>query len=230
MTERRFDEDQFAEILRRAAEMQVRLPARTGEAPHPDSDAVTGMSLAEIRSIAAEVGIDPELVSRAAVAVADDSQATGGLGRRWMLENSSAGQLTEEDKVRLVRAIRDATGSHGESDMAGAALEWKSQSGDGTVVLVTAEPFDGRTELRVSVDASVPAVGSHVFPAIAGAIVGVAVGGSVDPGPVGGIALLASTGGVGLGVGHLMWKRIRSNAVARSRKLLAAAASALPGR
>jgi len=233
MTERRFDEDQFGEILRKAAEMQARLPARTTDPGASDESgsltAPTGMSLSEIRAIAAEVGIDPDLVTRAASLVSDDSGATEGLGHRWVLENSASGQLTEEDKVRLLRAIRDATGSHGDSDVAGAGLEWRSQSGDGAMVLVTAEPFDGRTELRVSVDASVPAVGSQLFSTLAGGLLGVAIGASVDPGAVAGIALVAVTAGVGLGVGRLIWwKRLRSNAVARSKKIFSAAMSALP--
>jgi len=122
-----------------------------------------------------------------------------------------------------------ATHDNGDSDVAGAGLEWRSQSGDGAMVLVTAEPFDGRTELRVSVDASVPAVGSQLFSTLAGGLLGVAIGASVDPGAVAGIALVAGTAGVGLGVGRLIWwKRLRSNAVARSKKIFSAAMSALP--
>ncbi len=231
MTERRFDEDQFAEILRRAAEMQVRPPARKDDSGATDPGVGTGMSLADIQAIAAEVGIDPKLVDRAAALVVDDSGATEGLGHRWVLENSMSGQLSEEDKVRLLRAIRDTTGSHGDSNVAGAGLEWRYQSGDGAMVLVTAEPFDGRTELRVSVDASVPAVGSQLFSTLAGGLAGVAIGMSGDPGTAAGIALVAAGGGLGLGVGRLVWwKRLRSNAVARSRRIFAAAMSALPGR
>jgi hypothetical protein len=230
MTDRRFTEDQFAEILRRATEMQARVPARLPGPGEAEGAAPEGMSLAEISAIASEVGIDPEFVHRAASLVVDDSGVEGGLAPRWVLEGSSDGQLTEEDKVRLVRAIRDATGSHGDSDMAGAGLEWKYQSGDGAVFLVTAEPFDGRTELRVSVDASVPAVGSQLFSMLAGGLLGAAIGTGLGAGLVGGIALVAGGAGMGFGVGRLMWKRIRSNVAARSRKLLAAAASALPGR
>lgn len=233
MTERRFDEDQFAEILRRAAEMQTRLPESADDSGTLDSataDSGAGMSLSDIRAIAAEVGIDPDLVTRAATLVTDDSGATEGLGHRWMLQHSSPGRLTGEDKLRVVRAVRNASGSHGDVDSAGVGLEWTSQFGDGAVVRVSAEPLDGQNELRVSVDASVPATASQVFPTLAGGLVGVAIGASVEPGLAAGVALVAGTGGAGFAVGRLMWKRIRATAVARSRKILAAAMSALPGR
>ena len=60
---RRYSEEEFAEILRRASEMQARQAARGSAegdgAPGSALDRPRGMALEEIQSIAREVGIDP---------------------------------------------------------------------------------------------------------------------------------------------------------------------------
>ena len=66
---RRYTEEEFALILRKASEIQE----SPGEGPgrHPGQ----GLTLEEIQSIAAEAGIDPQAVSRAAVVSAEVSSA-----------------------------------------------------------------------------------------------------------------------------------------------------------
>jgi hypothetical protein len=228
MTEPRYTEEQFAEILRRATEMQARLPARASRPEGSEVGTSTGLSLSEIRHIAGEVGIDPDLVTRAAALVSDGVHVKGGRRDRWVLTTSSAGSLTDEDKIRVARAIRDAEGAHGEADMAGAGMEWRSTAGELTRLLVTLEPLDGQTELRVSVDANPAAVLSHVFPTLGGLLIGLMVGAITEPALGAGLAIVGASAGSGLAAGHLLWNRLRANAMERSRRVLAAATAVLP--
>lgn len=229
MTERRYNEEQFAEILRRATEMQARLPARTGESTAGEPKPATGMSLAEIRAIASEVGIDPELVSRAALQVTDQPRALSGTKDKWVLSHATGGELTEDDRSRVLRAIRDASGSHGRAEMVGQSLEWYSDTSDAARVLVTLDPVDDRNELRVSVDASPVAVLSHLFPTLVGGLAAVAIGANLEPGILPGVGIVATLGGSGFAVGRQIWKRLRRGIVDRSQRILSAAVDALPG-
>jgi len=163
MAEPRFTEEEFAEILRRATEMQARLPARSSDSTDVVGGAEpsnTGMSLTDIRANAAEVGIDAELVTRA------------------------------------------AAGSHGDADMSGVGMEWRTASSELSRVLVTLEPLDGRNELRVSVDAEPVAVLSQLVSLRGGGLIGGLIGTAIGVGTVGGIALLggaAATSALPLG-------------------------------
>jgi len=230
VSEPRFTEEQFAEILRRATEMQARLPARTGgtSADEEGGGPATGMALTDIRAIAAEVGIDPELVTRAAALVAADTGARTDSGSRWVLQSSSEGSLTEEDKLRVVRAIRDAARSHGDADMAGAGMEWKSGSTEATRLIVTVEPLDGRNEVRVSVDAGPLAVLPPLVLGLTGTLISAIIVATIDPGAAAGLALLGGSTAAGVGVGRAIWHRLRRKALDRSKRILAAVTSALP--
>lgn len=58
---RRYSEEEFALILRKASEIQL-----SEGRPKGTPEAGSGLTLQEIRSIASEAGIDPEAVTRAA--------------------------------------------------------------------------------------------------------------------------------------------------------------------
>ena len=225
MTELRYTEEQFAEILRRATEMQSALPARSGAAA---SDASTGLSLTEIRTIAGEVGIDPEYVTRAAAMIGPDAQPDRARGDRWVLSSSSAGSLSDSDRIRVVRAIRDAAEAHGIADTGGSGVEWRDGSGDATRLHVSVEPLDGRNEVRVSVNANAPAILSHVFPMLATGLIGTGIGANMEFGLIAGLATVAASGATGLTIGQLIWRRIRRGLMQRSRRILAAVTAVLP--
>ena len=225
MTDPRFTDEQFAEILRKATELQARQSSRT---PSAGTDLVqaSGMSLTEIQSIAGEVGIAPELVARAASLVVQDEQEPEGRGDRWLLKSSLPGTFTDEDKIRVLRAIRDASEVHGEVDMSGAGLEWKE--GDVVKTIVSVASLDEQNEVRVSVDANASAVLSQVFPTIGGFLLSAAVGASLELGLVAGLSTAAIGIGTGFTVGRTIWHQVRKKALDRSRRILAAATSALP--
>lgn len=232
MTEdgRRFTEEEFAEILRRASEMQARLPAAgAGEQGEPSGAQVApprGMSLGEVESIAREVGIDPVMVRRAATALAaEDVSFQGTSWERFVLKRSAAGEMDRDDLVRVLQAVRDATGVPGDTVSRVSGVEWKG--GDVVKTVVSADSLDGNTELRVAVDATGARILSHLFPGLAGLLTSVAVGATLEPGVAVGMAILAGGVGTGLGVGHLIWRRVLSRTRENAARVFRAGVAAL---
>lgn len=140
--ERRYNEDEVAVILRDAAQAAAaRLPADR-----------RGLTLAELKGIGAEVGIDPGAIERAAVAL-DAPKATMGsrlLGgpvvpqyERWI-----DGQLDPADIPELVLAIRRMMGRQGILRTELGAVEWSARDANGGRY-VTIRPSGNRTLIRV---------------------------------------------------------------------------------
>jgi hypothetical protein len=115
--EPRFDEGQVAEILRRSAELQL--------AADP-STSLPGMSLAELQRVAAEVGLDPELVARAAreIQAAAVEALDSGSGSSVLLDQTLAGSLTEEQWEDVVTELRRLSGKQGKETVSGASSVW----------------------------------------------------------------------------------------------------------
>ena len=121
VTERRYDEEEVAIILQRAAE------SRVGSAE--------GLTLAQLKEIAADVGIDPAAVEAAA----------GSLDRRVaappspLLGTPSAPQYEQTvpvpfdrvDQSELVLAIRRTMERHGVLDAGPNGLEWRARDATG---------------------------------------------------------------------------------------------------
>lgn len=232
MTEpgRRFTEEEFAEILRRASELQARLPAPGDEGPGDAAGAGAsrspGMSLAEMESIGREVGIEPALVRRAASAlVAEEARFTGGADGRFVLKRTAPGEVSPDDLARVLNAVRDAAPVHGETGPTHSGVEWKG--GDVVRTVVTADTLDGGTELRVAVDANSAKVLSHLFPTMAGLLGSVAVGATLEPGLAGGIATIGGGLLTGLGAGRLIWKRALNRARENAARIFRAGSAAL---
>lgn len=230
--ERRYSEEEFAEILRRASELQ----ARPRDAGTDDDEAGAGalqrprgMSLDEIASIAREVGIEPDLVRQAAAAVATREVFVEGLSPdRFVLKRSIPGELNRDDLARVLTSVRDVAGVHGETTTTVSGVEWK---GNGEVIgtVVSADTLDGKTEFRVAVDANSAKVLSHLLPGLAGTFGAAIIGAAVEPGLAGGIAVMAGGIATGLGTGRLIWNRVLARARGNAERLFRAGVGALPG-
>lgn len=158
MTTRRFDEDQIGIVLRRAAELQERSD-RVG-------DGVGSLSLGELRQIAEEAGIQARFVDLAVASLdaapdgRKESRLVGG-AYEWHLHTSVEGELTDEDREQVVRAIRSAMGQRGEvSDLYGR-MEWSHDDGLGPFVIGVSSK-EGRTEVDVSAMRSSEATMVHL--------------------------------------------------------------------
>ncbi len=126
--DRRYSEDEVAEILERATEARA-VEHRSSDAPDP-SDGEGGMTLAELHDIASEVGISSELITRAAAEVGRASPValpestflgeTIAVGRTTYLPRS----LTDSEWNLLVTDLRETFGARGTIRQEGAFRHW----------------------------------------------------------------------------------------------------------
>ncbi|TFH66785.1 MAG: hypothetical protein E4G90_01750 [Gemmatimonadales bacterium] len=142
MTERRYDEEEVALILRNAID-----PARRGP-----PDASHGLTLAEVKEIAAEVGIDGRVIEAAANALeVRSTRATHpllGAPMTYQYEQWVEGRVAPEDYPDLVLVIRRVMERHGVVSTDLDQLEWRARSASGGRY-VTVKPTDNRTLVRV---------------------------------------------------------------------------------
>ena len=225
MTDRRYSDEEFALILRKATELQARGPSAGRSGPPALSG---GMSLEEIQAIAREVGIDPALVAQAAGTVAGPGgPAEGFLTTRYVLSDSAPGGLSEEDRVRVLQAIRDAAGQHGVSEM-GAGVEWSTTEGEASQIQVSVYPLDDRREVRVSVDRNTAAVLTHVLPTLGGGFAALITGAVLEPASAWvGAALVAGGLTGGFTAGRALWTTTARRVRERAQRILGAASGAL---
>ncbi len=121
--ERRYDEEEMALILERALTSDQELaPAAAPE----------GMTLADIQDIAAEVGIPPERISRAAQAVSAESRSVApvapatllgaprSVSRTVQIERA----LTDDEWMRLVAELRQTFAASGSESSQGPLRSW----------------------------------------------------------------------------------------------------------
>jgi hypothetical protein len=137
MAEKRFDDEQVSLILRRAME---------NDAGRPDA----GLTLRQLKEIAAEVGIDPAQVEAAALAV----QAERAVGERRGLRVSTRydvqvdGELPPERRAEAIRLIRSATRRQGiVTEEVGGGIGWRARDAFGGRY-VTIHTEDGKTRIE----------------------------------------------------------------------------------
>ena len=149
--ERKFSDREVREILKRAVE---RAPARALAKQE-------GLSLAELKAIAAEVGIDPERVEDAArsVALRGAIPANRILGAPTTLnfERKVDGAFDPEHIPDALATIRRVMGQQGEANEIRGSLEW-SAKGDSGERHVTVSSRDGTTSIQCAANLSNAAV------------------------------------------------------------------------
>lgn len=143
---RRFDEKEFAVILRKAAELQA------GDAAHLPR---TGMTLSEIETIAAEAGIDAKYLRQAArnlsVHTPTSWQKITGPPASIHTQRTVAGEYDADALATLVDAAQAELGRAGTARDVLGGLEWTTKDSFGPVN-VTARPRGGETRIQVSTD------------------------------------------------------------------------------
>ena len=120
MTDRRYDEDEAAEIFRKAAESPQTLPRQ----PARDE----GMTLAELQDIGREVGISPEAVESAArsLTIRPTARARTIVGLPIGIERSIAldRRLSDDEWERLVVRLREVFDARGKVSANGSFRQW----------------------------------------------------------------------------------------------------------
>ena len=173
-----YGDDEVGRILKRATELQhVEPTARS-----------SGVTLAELEEIAAEAGIDPRHLRRAALELerepGDLSVFARLAGEELVLvrEITLPGELDVPGLERLVGVIQAHSPEHGQAGLIGRTLTWRAESPSNTVTTqILAAARSGETTIRVEENMSQMA---------SGLFGGFMVGGGVGLGM-----------GVGLGVG-----------------------------
>jgi hypothetical protein len=136
-------------ILRKATELAGR--------PDVEADvASSNLSLAELKAIGAEVGIDPAFIERAARLVPAHrpksvvERLMGG-PLRHRVDAQFPVTLTPDSATHLLSAVRSETGKQGEGQADGAGMSWHSEPGMNRVS-VTAHSDEEGTTVRLGVD------------------------------------------------------------------------------
>jgi len=126
--DRIYSREEFAEILERAEDFERRAEVALGSQP--------GFSITQMREIAAEAGIDPDAVERAAHLLPRKAPelpieyTTRGVLRQ-RIHASFPVALTDEASAKLLAVIRASSGRQGTGEVTVTGLSWWSdRSGD----------------------------------------------------------------------------------------------------
>ena len=167
-----YGEQDIGRILKRATELQHE---------EPSAPAAAGVTLAELEEIAAEAGIDPKYLRRAALEV--DSGVSNKTfwsefcGEELVLvrEMPIPGELPDDGFERIVAAIQSHSRDYGQPNLLGRTLTWRAETASKTrTIQVVVTSRDGETSIRL--DENLTQLASGLF---AGMSAGFGVGGGI---------------------------------------------------
>lgn len=218
MTERRYSEDEMAEIFERAAAERSSTSSERESSEGLVPARVEGLTLAQLQEIGEEVGISAEAISRGASAIdlaaRTDTGITkyGGMPLGVSRVAPLGRPLTDEEWTRLVVLLRAVFEAPGEVREQAGLREWRNGN-----LHVTLEP-DGegsRIRLRTRREGweALPTAGGFSVLASAGVLVAGLIQGDVASMYAGAAALLTMGGGAyGFGFTALRrWARLRTD-------------------
>jgi len=150
--DRKFNDEEVALIIKRAAELQ-----QTEEAADEPANA---LSLSEVEQIAKEAGIDPLLIRRAALTLDRPAEVNrpsvwAGAPTRLVFERVVDGEVSPDAFEMLIDEVRRTLGDNGMPSVLGKSLAWTSslrggrRRGVGRQVDVNIVPRGGVTTIRV---------------------------------------------------------------------------------
>lgn len=204
---RRYSEEEFALILRKASEIQV-------SSGNPSAKTGTGgLTLAEIQSIATEAGIDSEAVSRAAsiLGALEWEQKEGlaaaifGGPSKFHLDCEIPGNLPPEGMWRILEEIRRVAKHQGEASEVLGGIEWKTV-GELSAINVNISPRGDSTSIQIVGDRGRAGAVTFIFPMATAAVLVGALGGAFEPTTAAGIiSLVTGTLGAGFLTARTLW-------------------------
>ncbi len=218
---RLYDEDEVARILKRATELHREEPAGTRSSG--------GLTLKDLEEIAAEAGIDPARLRRAAFEI--DREGVRGTSRwRWVVgeettlvyERAIPGEIPDQAFEQVAAVIQESSLDYGQPSLLGRTLTWRAETPTKTrSIQVVVSSRDGETRIRV--EERLHQLAGGLFGGItAGVGLGVGVGVGVPVGVVtlGSVAFaLAFPLGIA-GLSYLGAREIYRAVVARRRRIL----------
>ncbi len=190
MPDRRYSEEEFAELLRAASEIQSRALVRT-DPGHGRS----GMTLEEITSIAQEVGLSADAIRQASALLPAEREGAVPTASRFAFRGAFPGALDDEMKLRVLQAARDITEVAGEVEHHPTGVEWRGTEEGVYRWQLSVHHVAGRNEWRLSVTRKDARTLTYMGAVSAGFLLSLPVSLSVG----GAAALMAAAGGTGLG-------------------------------
>jgi hypothetical protein len=144
---RLYGDKEMARLLKRATELQQ----EEGTPGLPS----TGLSLRELEEVAAEAGIDPRYLRRAAAELESGGREAEGweklTGERLTLvqEMVVPGELPAEGFERVLGVIQSTTAEHGRPSLMGRTLVWQGENASKSrTMMVTVSVRKGETHIR----------------------------------------------------------------------------------
>jgi hypothetical protein len=161
--DRRFTDEEVREILKKAVE----------KAPSRALAKTEGLSLAELKTIGGEVGIDPARLEEAARALT----RTGGNKPNMIFgaptvhsfERKVEGEFDPDDTPEILSVIRRTMSQQGEVEEIRGSLEW-SGKGEASQSYVTLSSREGTTTIQGSTNLTGVAFLTYVVPGFLGFI------------------------------------------------------------
>jgi hypothetical protein len=208
----------MALILKRAAELQ-----------EGADGAGVQRTLAEIQSIAAEVGIEAAYVAEAVAELERPRPRVGWLGAptRFHDERSVAKSLTPQEVGELLDRARAELGLHGEVQQVFDGVEWRARSTLGTSIL-TLGPRAGGTRIALTterLDQAVAIAAGSVGIGLLSALGGVAIAINVTDNALLASAIVAASAIAGTVVSaRALWHGVADRWRRRTRSIVAALA------
>ena len=146
-----YSDEEFALVLRKAAELASRAESSAASSG--------GLTLAEMKSAAAQAGLDPALVERAArmldaTATASPLERLTGGPLRHSRDARFPVKLDETSAARLLSAVRitaSVAGSQDVGHLSAMGMTWHD-GGDTEALSITARPEEGGTTVTVALD------------------------------------------------------------------------------
>ena len=210
----RFNEQEMARILKTASADGTSLPVASPK---------SGLTVAEIESIAREADLDASGIAAAAARVAmDRSRGVLGSADVLVLRNRVPGVVSSGDYGRLADAIGDAAGDPGTRNAALGGLEWESSPGMSRM-RVTVTPEVDSTSIRVHTDASALKGLCYVASTAGALALGGITGAITEPAAViTGIGIMVGAASVGMATGWTAWRAQARRLKERSAAVFAA--------
>jgi len=171
--------------------------------PEPVGHSPGGLTLAEMKAAAAEAGLAPDLVERAARLLPASRSAPSSLerliGGQPRLRNEAYFPivLDEPEAAQLLSAVRIEVGPSGEGHAGATGMIWRTST-DLETFRVTARPDQDGTSVTVALDRGGTLMATGTFAligSIMAGLIGVGVGGELGT-AVGAPVILSGIGGV----------------------------------
>ena len=212
--DRRYSDREVALILRRAAELQESVQ---------EESASGGLTLGEIKGIGAAAGIDPELIAQAANALPPDEPQRGWwrpAASRFHFSETVDGELPKAAVGDLIEIARQETEEEGQVTQVLETIEWRAAFALSKTRL-SLTPADGRTRIRVTVEADSVEGVTIAIGSAAGVLATLLVGATLSIDSLPEIMTLAAGGMVTTyGVLQLTWRTLARRAEERGRQLI----------